>query len=338
MKFDTSFFFSTLLFSIIIYFIIFFKRKIIAIYFGINDIPDFIRKKHKKPVPKTAALSLSVTFGFSLIISLIFDFFDIDIKIILFSILVLFLIGLADDKINLSPYIKLFLISSLVITSLKISNNLIVERVYFESFNKFIFFKDFSLFFTVLCVLLLINSLNLADGINGLALGIVLSWLTHILISFNFEFNSIVCVVFLITIISFYHNYHEKHFLGDSGSILLSAFCSYLIINYSNNLIKLKLPPLSGEKIFILFMLPGIDMFRLFLERILKKKNPLLGDRNHIHHYLLKRNSLKKSLAIYLLALNIPIILTWYLNINTTYVIISSVFLYILSLYFLKKI
>ena len=38
-------------------------------------------------------------------------------------------------------------------------------------------------------------------------------------------------------------------------------------------------------------MLPGIDMLRLFLERILKK-NPFKGDRNHLHHlFYLKNNS-----------------------------------------------
>ena len=34
--------------------------------------------------------------------------------------------------------------------------------------------------------------------------------------------------------------------------------------------------------------LPGVDMFRLFVQRILSKKNPFLGDREHLHHYFLK--------------------------------------------------
>ena len=52
-------------------------------------------------------------------------------------------------------------------------------------------------------------------------------------------------------------------------------------------------------------MLPGLDMLRLFIERIFKKKDPFDGDKNHLHHYLIKKNSLKKTLLIYFLMMNI---------------------------------
>ena len=41
------------------------------------------------------------------------------------------------------------------------------------------------------------------------------------------------------------------------------------------------------EEIFILMMLPGIDMTRLFIERMIRKKT-LKADKNHLHHLLLK--------------------------------------------------
>ena len=45
---------------------------------------------------------------------------------------------------------------------------------------------------------------------------------------------------------------------------------------------------LKVEQIFMILMLPGIDMFRVFLLRISLGKNPFLPDNNHLHHYLLK--------------------------------------------------
>ena len=45
------------------------------------------------------------------------------------------------------------------------------------------------------------------------------------------------------------------------------------------------------EEIFIIMMVPGLDMFRLFIQRLLNK-NPF-GDRNHIHHLLLKSMAIK---------------------------------------------
>ena len=50
---------------------------------------------------------------------------------------------------------------------------------------------------------------------------------------------------------------------------------------------------LISEEIFLLMMIPGIDMFRLFVERIARKKNPFKGDRNHLHHILLNSFSEK---------------------------------------------
>ena len=34
--------------------------------------------------------------------------------------------------------------------------------------------------------------------------------------------------------------------------------------------------------------IPGLDMFRLFLFRIMKGQNPFKADNNHIHHILLE--------------------------------------------------
>ena len=42
-------------------------------------------------------------------------------------------------------------------------------------------------------------------------------------------------------------------------------------------------------------MIPGLDMFRLFLERIFNKKNPFSPDNKHLHHYLIKNFDLKKT-------------------------------------------
>ena len=55
-------------------------------------------------------------------------------------------------------------------------------------------------------------------------------------------------------------------------------------------------------------MIPGIDMMRVFLLRILKGKNPFSSDQSHLHHYLIKNLSLKQTLTIYCLLLIIPVL------------------------------
>jgi UDP-GlcNAc:undecaprenyl-phosphate/decaprenyl-phosphate GlcNAc-1-phosphate transferase len=70
--------------------------------------------------------------------------------------------------------------------------------------------------------------------------------------------------------------------MGDSGTLFLG--CVISVINKKLSIAN----SLKVDEIFLLMFLPGLDMFRLFVQRIYNKKNPFLGDREHLHHYLLK--------------------------------------------------
>ena len=98
-------------------------------------------------------------------------------KILVYSSFV-FLIGLVDDKKELTPGIKLiFLILPILI--------LINEGFYLDDLGTYDFgiitLGKFNLIFTILSILLLINAFNYIDGIDGLAISqfiISLSYLT----------------------------------------------------------------------------------------------------------------------------------------------------------------
>ena len=85
--------------------------------------------------------------------------------------------------------------------------------------------------------------------------------------SFYFSNNSNY-LLYLIPLITFsILNIKNKSFLGDSGSIFLGFYISLIIIkNY--NLENLEF----CEEIFLIMYLPGIEMIRVFIERIYKKK------------------------------------------------------------------
>ena len=115
--------------------------------------------------------------------------------------------------------------------------------------------------------------------------------------------------------------------MGDSGVYLFSFILSFIIIKqYNFN------DAWTADFIFILMMVPGIDMLRLFVLRIYNKKNPFRADKKHIHHFLLDKFSYKKTILI----LNGFIILPIYLGSTFNYniVIIS---LYILIQFILFK-
>ena len=172
------------------------------------------------------------------------------------------------------------------------------------------------------------NSFNMMDGTNSLAGSYSLIFLLYFLVFINFSSLILVLVIFLIFYL--YLNSRNLIFFGDSGSLLLSFLIAVMII-YNHNLGNI-----LAEEIFILMLIPGLDMLRLFITRILNKKNPFSGDRNHLHHLLLNRFNNKKTVFLYN---GFFILILTFFNIieNKLLFILSIMTIYFFVIYLLLK-
>ena len=95
---------------------------------------------------------------------------------------------------------------------------------------------------------------------------------------------------------------------------------------------------LSCEEIFLILMIPGIDMFRLFCVRIYQKKNPFKGDLNHLHHLLIRKFNLLKSLMIYFFLISWPFVFKLlFAIIDLNLILLNLIFYSILILYLKNK-
>ena len=105
----------------------------------------------------------------------------------------------------------------------------------------------------------IINAFNLFDGLNGLSLSYFVSIFLYLVFKFgNYEltFWLVTCIVLL------YFNLKNKLFLGDSGVYILSSYLGLKLIEIHNE----RYQEFSAENIFLLLMIPGIDMLRVFLK------------------------------------------------------------------------
>jgi hypothetical protein len=85
-------------------------------------------------------------------------------------------------------------------------------------------------------------------------------------------------------------------------------------------------------------MLPGLDMLRVFAERIFNKKNPFLADRRHLHYLLLDKGlKLKKVLTILSMMVLSPIIINQYEFFSQIKIILIYIFIYFIFIIYLKK-
>lgn len=326
------------IYSVFVYFVIYYFRKKISKILNVFDLSNEKRKIHKLPTPKTASYSIGILIVSSLVLNYFINVFekDKDIVILFSGTLLIFFIGFIDDRYKLSAIKKTILISLVTFLLCTLSDAFIVDRFYIKSLDFFFKLEHFSIFFTILCVLCLTNALNLADGINGLATGIIFFWLFYINQIYNHNFDLMINILFINLFLIFFHNYKGKHFLGDSGSLMLSAFLAFFIIMLHNQSINDPNHQKSAESLLILFIIPVLDMVRLFFARLLSKKNIAEGDNNHLHHYLINRYNNFIALIIYFFMINIPTIVSLNTDINKLVIILLTLFMYILTIYIIK--
>jgi UDP-GlcNAc:undecaprenyl-phosphate GlcNAc-1-phosphate transferase len=88
------------------------------------------------------------------------------------------------------------------------------------------------------------------------------------------------------------------------------------------------------KEIFILLMIPGIDMLRVFLHRLYNKKNPFKPDKNHLHHFLLNRYGYKSTITFFILILVLTYLIL-YLGLSKIIIIFSYILFYTILISYL---
>ena len=284
-----------ILISIIINILIFLNNDKIANLLKLYDKPDNVRKIHKSNVPLTGGifvlLNILIIIIFLSINNSYFERLGIfkdtqDLIIFLLSSILFFLIGFFDDKYDVSANKKFMVMIIFLIPVIFYSANLSIGQIRVSFLEaKYILPTYVSIFWTILCFLLFINAVNMFDGVNY-QVGFFSIYICLFFIINNYF--SIFFIVMLISLLSFLIlNHQNKAFLGDNGSYLLAFLFSYFFVkmyNQNNNI--------DSDHIFLIMIIPGIDLIRLFISRVAKGYSPFKPDRNHLHHILLQRYNL----------------------------------------------
>lgn len=219
----------------------------------------------------------------------------VPIFFLLCSMMLMYLVGIADDLIGVRYRAK-FVFQIIAAILIMISGCWIKNLYGFCGIEQWPTILGW--ISTIILVLYVINAINLIDGIDGLASG--LSAIALLFYSWVF-FRSgqigyaLLCGAVLGTLIPFfYYNVfgtaarHNKIFMGDTGSLTIGTVLSFMCINVFEispsritedyNMLILAIAPI---------MIPCLDVVRVFFHRIRHKHNPFLPDKCHIHHKLL---------------------------------------------------
>jgi UDP-GlcNAc:undecaprenyl-phosphate/decaprenyl-phosphate GlcNAc-1-phosphate transferase len=295
------------------------------------DHPDE-RKVHMSPIPSLGGLGIFAGFILACLFSI--SLYNApDFQYFFAATLVIFFLGLKDDILVLSP-IKKFIGQMLAAFLIVYKGGLVIHSMHgFLGVNELPEF--FSLAFTYLTLIVIINSFNLIDGVDGLAgsLGLMTS------LVFGIYFKSVgdveyatlaFCLGGSIMAFLIFNHSPAKIFMGDTGSLLIGMVNAIMVIHFINiagNLgttLPVSASPALG---FAILIVPLFDTLRVFALRIFSRRSPFSPDRNHIHH-LLMDNGMSHSMITYTcVAVNLAFIgIAYYFRaVNCTTLILSLV-------------
>ena len=259
--------------------------KWIAIKIGAVDAPKDKRRMHDHPIPLLGGLAIFAGFVASI---LLFANVDRQLRGILLGACVIVAVGVVDDSHPLGAGIKFIL--QIVAALIAIWHGVIIEAIAspFPFGDPYWNFGILSVPITVVWIVAVTNSVNLIDGLDGLADGIsTIGALTMLVIALMMEDMgmAVICAALVGACLGFipYNLNPAKMFMGDTGATFLGFMLATVSVT---GLFKLY-AVISFVVPFIILGFPIFDTTSAFLRRILKGQNPMKADRSHTHHKLI---------------------------------------------------
>lgn len=276
------------------------------------DEPLEARKKHAISIPTIGGVIIFSAFIFSSFLWLpthepsVIEGMS-QFMFLMASLILLFFVGVKDDIIGMSPMKKLT--AHVMVGFILVVMGGIKITSFHGLLGMDIILPEYaSILLSIFIYIVIVNSINLIDGVDGLASGVGLIstlafglWFAFIgdihwaLISFSMSGALLGFLVF---------NFNPARiFMGDSGSLIIGAVISVLAIQLIESPTE-KLAAIGYQNVstpvlaMAILAYPLLDTLRVFIIRTLKGKSPLSADRNHLHHKLQDRKMGHKKTVI----------------------------------------
>ena len=268
----------TLISFLLLFFFNFISKK-----FDLLDKPNK-RKIHKYPTPYTGGVAIALVYLFIIYLT---DYELNEFNKILSISFLISVVGLIDDKYNLSVGSKLVL--QIFCIFILVNDNLILENLGNFEIIGTIILGSFAIPFTILSVVLLINSFNYIDGQDGLLSGLFLVSIYSLVLYLDADLyneKEFLILISLPVLVFFFFNTRlfklPKLFLGDSGSMMLGYLIAFICISLFEK------SNLNSSLIIWILAFYVYEFLSTNILRIKSKKKIFDTGHDHIHFELSK--------------------------------------------------
>jgi len=291
-------------------------------------------------IPTFGGLAMSIAFLISIRLLGKADF-DI-LQIAIYAVLITF-IGFVDDLYNLNWKLKLFL------QFIAIGTPVFVLNIYLnvEGLINIYLNNSLNLITTIIWILLIVNSLNFLDNMDGLAATtatmialslVLLSYLTD-----QYKLTDISLVLIGSMLGFLYFNLPKARlYMGDSGSLFLGYCLGFISVLFTWNKSIESSWVFQIQPVILFFTIPLLDFTTVVISRLKAGKSPMTGGTDHISHRLLKKGYSDKTVLLIFVIVSFMILgitlCILYLNETLSFLFLLIYFVLVLTslIYFLK--
>lgn len=266
---------------------------------GAIDNPGEARRVHDHPIPRMGGLAIFLGF---IIAVLLFAQITVQVRGILLGAILIVVCGAVDDIISLRAWIKFLVqIAAAVIAVLHgVVIQVLMNPNVFAA-KEHLILGIFSVPITIIWIVAITNSVNLIDGLDGLAVGVsTISSVTMFIIALLVSQGNVMVIMAALAgaCIGFlpYNRNPAKIFMGDTGALLLGYILSTMSVL---GLFKFY-AVVSFAVPFLVLAVPFFDTAFAFFRRLFKGQNPMKPDRGHFHHRLIALGLSQKQ-AVFIL-------------------------------------
>ncbi len=214
----------------------------------------------------------------------------------------MYVVGFFDDRFHLSPYLRLGLAIVALFLTLVSAPDFSLGALRFAGQSKVWLLGGWGDWFALLCLVGLLNAVNMADGKDGVILCLGLVWTVVLACHLGEAFSPVLSGVGVALAVLLVFNMRGRLFMGDGGSYALSALFGLLAIYAYNN----DFANMRADDVAVMFAVPVFDTVRLMTVRVASGRSPFLGDRDHLHHHLHQHFGWPRGLAVYVALVALP--------------------------------
>ena len=271
-------------------------------------------KIHKKETPTLGGIGIFAGFIFGFLMGI--NGYMPGVSYFTAGAMLLFFIGVKDDLVYINPWKKL---------GAEVGAALIIAMftdIHFTNLHGFLGILSLPVWayylITVFIIVLIINALNLIDGIDGLAasIGIIASLFFGVWFFLSNDYGYTIMAAALLGALLVFLGFNitdgpKKIFMGDTGSLVIGFILAVLAIRFNEidaagkSFYDLKSTPSVSIAVLII---PLFDTLRVIILRFRNHQSFFVADNRHIHHMMLRAGFSHRRATLYISLFNILMI------------------------------